>query len=645
MFRSFKTKILFLTVTILLLSSVPFMISTMKGFEEAMYEAGEESARNILRLVMLNIENEYKSLIFHKEFTLEMRKRQMKNVATLVYDNFDKFYELFKEGQLSQREAQLKALELARSLRYFNNDYFFIYNRELTAISHPDATVMGKNFADYQDPNGNYVLRDLIKASLQEGGGYTKYWWKRLDTVEPVPKIGYALYYPKWDWMIGTGVYVDDIEEEARKKLKAILEGLSDNFSKIRIARTGYLFLFDGKKQMLIHPELSGKNVSMIENPQTGNPLVDDWMAATNNQGKPFEYLWDKPGARGDFSFPKESYVAHFKPLDWYLVSSVYKDELKMPAKRLIKKQIYIIIVIFLISVAAAYILVKRVAKPLNKLTEYAKELVAHNFTATDETKSEVERLPERHKDEVGKLAESFVYMERTLRQYLIDLKETTAANERLGRLRRFFSPQLAEMIVEGGTADPLKTHRRDVTVVFLDLRGFTAFAEKVEPEEVMRVLREYHAEMGKLILEHEGTLERFTGDGMMIFFNDPMPIPNPAERAIRMAVAMREGVRKLSAAWRKWDYDLGFGIGVAQGYATIGAIGFEGRWDYGAIGTVTNLAARLCGEAKAGQILVTRRLAVTMEELVEGEFVGDLVLKGFQKPVSAFNVVRLKEN
>jgi len=463
--------------------------------------------------------------------------------------------------------------------------------------------------------------------------------------VEPVPKIGYALYYPKWDWMIGTGVYVDDIEEEARKKLEAILEGLSNNFSKIRIARTGYLFLFDGNKQMLVHPELSGKNVSMIQNPQTGNPLVDDWMAAKNNQGKPFEYLWDKPGARGDFSFPKESYVAHFEPLDWYIVSSVYKDEIKMPGKRLIKKQIYIIIVIFFLSVAAAYILVKRLSKPLNKLTEYAMELVAHNFTATDETKSEVERIPERHKDEVGKLAESFVYMERTLRQYLIDLKETTAANERLGRLRRFFSPQLAEMIVEGGTADPLKTHRREVTVVFLDLRGFTAFAEMVEPEEVMRVLREYHTEMGKLILEHEGTLERFTGDGMMIFFNDPMPIPNPAERAIRMAVTMREGVRKLSAAWRKWDYDLGFGIGVAQGYATIGAIGFEGRWDYGAIGTVTNLAARLCGEAKAGQILVSRRLAVTMEELVEGEFVGDLVLKGFQKPVSAFNVVRLKEN
>ncbi|MGH7783595.1 MAG: response regulator, partial [Candidatus Binatia bacterium] len=158
---------------------------------------------------------------------------------------------------------------------------------------------------------------------------------------------------------------------------------------------------------------------------------------------------------------------------------------------------------------------------------------------------------------------------------------------ERLGRLKRFFSPQLAELIVAGGAEDPLKTHRTEVTVVFLDLRGFTAFAETSEPEEVMRVLREYHAEMGKLILDHEGTLERFTGDGMMIFFNDPVPVPNPAERAIRMALAMRERVAALLVKWRKLGFDLDFGVGIAQGYATIGAIGFEGRWDYGAIGTV----------------------------------------------------------
>jgi len=214
---------------------------------------------------------------------------------------------------------------------------------------------------------------------------------------------------------------------------------------------------------------------------------------------------------------------------------------------------------------------------------------------------------------------------------------------ERLGRLKRFFSPQLAELIVAGGAEDPLKTHRQEVTVVFLDLRGFTAFAETSEPEEVMGVLREYHAEMGRLVLEHEGTLERFAGDGMMVFFNDPVPVPNPAERAIRMALAMRERVGKLSAKWQKLGYALDFGVGIAQGYATIGGIGFEGRLDYGAIGTVTNLASRLCGEAMPGQILVPQRLLGTVEDLVEAESVGELTLKGFHRPIGAHNIVRMK--
>lgn len=222
-------------------------------------------------------------------------------------------------------------------------------------------------------------------------------------------------------------------------------------------------------------------------------------------------------------------------------------------------------------------------------------------------------------------------------------VQEQVAQLERLGRLRRFFSPQLADLIVTGGTEDPLKSHRREVTVVFLDLRGFTAFAETAEPEEVMGVLREYHAEMGALILQHEATLERFTGDGMMVFFNDPVPVPDGPERAVRMAVAMRDRVADLIAKWRRRGFDLHLGVGIAQGYATIGAIGFEGRWDYGAIGTVTNLAARLCAEARPGQILIAQRVLGAVEDLVEHEPVGELQLRGLLKPVPAFNVTALR--
>jgi class 3 adenylate cyclase len=248
-------------------------------------------------------------------------------------------------------------------------------------------------------------------------------------------------------------------------------------------------------------------------------------------------------------------------------------------------------------------------------------------------------RIKEYH-DTVQAQAAQLAEWNRTLEQRVED---QVAQLERLGRLKRFFSPQLVDLIVAGGAEDPLRTHRQEVTVVFLDLRGFTAFAEMSEPEEVMGVLRDYHSAMGTLILEHEGTLERFTGDGMMIFFNDPVPVPNPAERAIRMAVAMRDRVRDLTTAWRKRGYELSLGVGISQGYATIGAIGFEGRWDYGAIGSVTNLAARLCGEAKPGQILVSQRVWGTVEDLVEAERVGDLPLKGFQRPVATYAILRLR--
>jgi adenylate cyclase len=249
-------------------------------------------------------------------------------------------------------------------------------------------------------------------------------------------------------------------------------------------------------------------------------------------------------------------------------------------------------------------------------------------------------RVRELHKiveDQASRLAE----WNRTLEKRV---EEQVAALDRMGRLKRFFSPQLADLIVAGDADDPLEPHRCNLTVAFLDLRGFTAFAESEEPEEVMSVLREFHTEVGQLILQHEGTLERFTGDGMMIFFNDPVPVENPEQRAVEMALGIREATERLkTSTWDKRDYGLGLGIGLASGYATIGAIGFEGRWDYAAIGTVTNLAARLCGEANHGQIVVSRRLLSTVENLFEHASIGELELKGFHRPITAFNVLGKK--
>ena len=214
---------------------------------------------------------------------------------------------------------------------------------------------------------------------------------------------------------------------------------------------------------------------------------------------------------------------------------------------------------------------------------------------------------------------------------------------DRVSRLKRFLSPQLAELIVSSGDDRFLESHRREITVVFCDLRGFTAFAESAEPEEVMTVLREYHAAIGPLIFQFEGTLERFAGDGLMVFFNDPLPCPDPAARAVRMALAMRGRVRELGETWQKRGHRLDFGVGIALGYATLGKIGFEGRFDYGAIGTVTNLAARLCDEARGGQVLISQRVYAEVEGQVEAEPLGEFALKGFHRPIPTFNILRLK--
>jgi len=225
----------------------------------------------------------------------------------------------------------------------------------------------------------------------------------------------------------------------------------------------------------------------------------------------------------------------------------------------------------------------------------------------------------------------------RTLEQRVA---QGVAQVERLSRMKRFFSPQLAELILSGGTDDPLRSHRSEITVVFLDLRGYTAFTETSDPEEVMGVLREYHCAMGRLIMAYEGTVERFAGDSIMVFFNDPVPVTNPAQKAVHMALAMHAEFGRLANDWVKRGHNLDFGIGIAQGYATLGAIGFEGRVDYGAIGVVCSLAARLCAQAKGGQTLVSRRVLAAVEDVVTVESIGELTLKGFQRPVPTFNVV-----
>jgi class 3 adenylate cyclase len=231
----------------------------------------------------------------------------------------------------------------------------------------------------------------------------------------------------------------------------------------------------------------------------------------------------------------------------------------------------------------------------------------------------------------------------RTL-QRQVEAQAVQLVEQRVARLQRFLSPKVVDLILSGQLDDPHVTRRREVTIVFVDLRGFSAFSEAAAPEDVFAVLREYHAEIGRLVGKYDGTIEHFAGDGVMLIFNDPAPLPDPALSAVNMAVETRDAVASMSDRWARLGYKIGCGLGVAQGYATIGTIGFAGRQDYGTIGVVCNLAARLCGEAAAGQILVSQRVFGRVEGRVVTQPLGELALKGFREPVPAYNVIGLKE-
>ena len=219
-------------------------------------------------------------------------------------------------------------------------------------------------------------------------------------------------------------------------------------------------------------------------------------------------------------------------------------------------------------------------------------------------------------------------------------VRDQVAELERLGRLRRFLSPQVAQVVVDGGDESFLRSHRREITAMFTDLRGFTPFAERAEPEEIMDVLAAYHAALGELVFRYEGTLEHFAGDGMLVFFNDPVPCDDAPDRAVRMAVEMRTAVEALAVGWRRSGHDLGFGVGIAQGYATLGRVGFPGRYDYAAIGTVTNLAARLCALAGAGQVLVTQRVLDGVRGPALSRSLGIVDLKGISRRIEVHEVL-----
>ena len=341
MFNSLKSRILISVMGILTITTLTIIYFVNFATKEALSEAQNENAKNLVKTVMLNVENEYQSILFHKTILLDHRKNELKNVTNIIFDVIDSYYKKMGNGDLSEKEAKLQIINLINKSRYDNgtgyfwiNDTGYPYPR---MIVHPTIPDLNGNILDNEEFNCAYgkginLFTAVVDTCRDSGEGYIDYLWPKPlkeGLTSEQPKISYVKLFKKWNWIIGSGLYIDDIEKDVEIRINAVLEELKETFTKIKIPENGYMYIFDSNKNFLIHPVLQGKNGEYLINPVTGKPLLDEIINASLTPEVPYEYIWNKPDAPDLFKFKKQAYIHYFEPLDWYIASSIYIDEIE----------------------------------------------------------------------------------------------------------------------------------------------------------------------------------------------------------------------------------------------------------------------------------------------------------------------------
>lgn len=387
MIKSLRSRIFLVVGGLVFLTTISMTFLVQREVEKAAFSTETQHAQDLVNTVLLNVETQYESLLFHRSAMLERRKAELKNIVNLAFVHLNEFHQRAIEGSLSEEEAKLRAMNEIRPLRY-DEGVGYIWINDLDPnlprlVMHPIFPELeGKILDDPKYYSALGVSKHLLHAAAEltqkEGEGYVDYVWPKPTKegiTEEQPKISYVRLFREWGWVVGTGVYVDDIEKEAQKRLNAILAELNQTFLKIRVAETGYMAIFDGNKDMLVHPSLVGTNIGNLMNPVTGKPVADEIMEAAKTPAKPVDYLWDRPEDKGEYRYWKRAYVVYFEPLDWYIVSTFYLDEITKPGRTLQTKIIQLSVFFLAVSFVLALFLSKSVAKPLWRLMQAAKRI------------------------------------------------------------------------------------------------------------------------------------------------------------------------------------------------------------------------------------------------------------------------------